>query len=433
MKISIFGLGYVGCVSLGCIAKNGHTVIGVDVCENKVNLINQGKPTIIEKDIDHIIAKGYADGKISATHDYNEAVHGSEISIIAVGTPSTSEGHLNLTFIFKVAEEIGIALRNKEDFHVVVIRSTVFPGTNQKVSDIIEKFSGKKKSNCFAVVSNPEFLREGSAVQDYYNPPVTVIGSDNEEAILKVSSLYSNLPAEIATVGVEVAELIKYVNNSWHALKIAFANEVGNISKKLNIDSHELMNLFVKDKQLNLSPYYLKPGFAYGGSCLPKDLMGLKTIAHDNYLVSPVIESIENSNNYQKKMAIKIVEKYSKRNVGILGLSFKEGTDDLRYSPIVEVAEYLLGKGCSLKIYDKNVTLSKLTGTNKKYIDSAIPHLSELISDNIDSVIEKSDLIIISHKIEGVSDLIYNNPEKIFIDLVRVINDNPNNYEGICW
>lgn len=433
MNISIFGLGYVGCVSLGCLAKNGHDVIGVDVQQSKVQLINKGMPTIIETEIDHIIKEAFTAGKISATQDYNQAVQKSEVSFIAVGTPSTSEGHLNLSYIFKVAEEIGEALKLKSDFHVVVIRSTVLPGTNKQVSVLIAEKSGKRPNIDFAVVSNPEFLREGSAVLDYYNPPVTVIGSHNQRAIELISSLYDQLPAPVKIVSIEVAELIKYANNAWHALKITFANEVGNICKLLNIDSHELMELFVMDKQLNLSPYYLKPGFAYGGSCLPKDLKGLKTIAHDHYLHSPILESIENSNSIQKKIAIQMIEKYNKKKVGILGFSFKEGTDDLRYSPIVEVAEHLLGKGYSLKIYDKNVTLSKLTGTNRDFIDRHIPHLSELITDDIDNVIQTSDLLVITHKILGVAEMIKKHPDKIFIDLVRVTIEKFTNYEGICW
>jgi GDP-mannose 6-dehydrogenase len=433
MNISIFGLGYVGCVSLGCLAKNGHKVIGVDVEQSKIDLINAGRPTIIESEIDHIIKEVYDQERISATQDYRGAVKNSDLSFIAVGTPSTDEGHLDLSYIFRVAEQIGEALAEKSSFHTVVIRSTVMPGTNKKVGEVIEQKSGKLKNKDFAVVSNPEFLREGSAVADYYNPPVTVIGSDNQKAINQVSSLYDHLPAPVKVVSIEVAELIKYVNNAWHALKITFGNEVGNICKKLGIDSHEVMDLFVMDKQLNLSAYYLKPGFAYGGSCLPKDLKGLKTLAHDFYLSSPILESIENSNDVQKKTAIRLIEKHDTRNVAILGFSFKEGTDDLRYSPIVEVAEYMLGKGYHLRIYDKNVSVSKLTGTNRDYINKHIPHLSDMISDDIAQVIIHAELVVITHRIDGVDKLIANHPEKYFIDLARVIEKKYPNYEGICW
>lgn len=433
MNISIFGLGYVGCVSLGCLAKNGHVVKGVDINQNKIDLINYGKPTIIEKDIDQIIDEAYHKGNISASDNYWDAVKNTNISIIAVGTPSTNEGHLNLNYIYKVASEIGEALSSKKDFHVIAIRSTVLPGTNNEVGNIIEKVSGKKRNKDFAVVSNPEFLREGSAVKDYYNPPVTVLGSENKNALEIMAKLYEELNAPIKKVDIKVAEIIKYVNNSFHALKISFANEVGNICKKLGIDSHQVMDLFVMDKQLNLSPYYLKPGFAYGGSCLPKDLKGLRTIAHDHYINSPILENIEDSNRNQKQIAIQMIEAVQKKRIGILGLSFKAGTDDLRYSPIVEVTEYFLGKGYEISIFDKNVNLSKLTGTNKDYIEKHLPHLSDLITDKLEKVIENSEVLVITHKIDGVEKFIDKYPEKHFIDLVRITDTSYENYDGICW
>lgn len=433
MKVSIFGLGYVGCVSLGCIAQNGFETIGVDVNQSKVDLINKGKPTIIEKDIDRIIKEQFDSENISATTDYRKAVKESNVSIICVGTPSTKEGHLNLKYIYKVATEIGEELKNKKQFHTIAIRSTVLPGTNFKIGKIIEEVSGKKRNVDFGVVSNPEFLREGTAVADYYNPAITVLGSDNEKCLDIMSTIYEKIDAPISRVGIEEAEIIKYINNSFHALKITFANEVGNICKELGIDSRNVMELFCKDDQLNISPYYFKPGFAYGGSCLPKDLRGLRTLSHDNYIVSPVLEAIENSNNNQKRVAISIIESHKVRNIGILGLSFKAGTDDLRYSPIVEVAEYFLGKGCILKIYDKNVSLSKISGTNKEYIDYHIPHLSELLSDNLDDVVANSEILIITHKIEGVVNYIKKHTDKKFIDLVGVTEEKFDNYEGICW
>ncbi|MGV9206198.1 MAG: nucleotide sugar dehydrogenase [Promethearchaeia archaeon] len=433
MNISIFGLGYVGCVSLGCLAQNGFNVIGVDVNSNKIDLINEGKPTIIEKDIDEIIIKAHNNDKIKATKDFKTAVKETDISIIAVGTPSTNEGHLNLEYIYKVAEEIGESIKDKDSFHIIAIRSTVLPGTNYKVGEIIEKVSGKKRNDGFAVVSNPEFLREGSAVKDYYNPPVTVLGSDNDYALTQMEKLYQDLNGPIKKVDIKVAEIIKYVNNAFHALKISFANEVGNISKELGIDSHQVMDLFVMDKQLNLSPYYLKPGFAYGGSCLPKDLKGLRTIAHDHYLSSPILENIENSNRNQKQQAIQLIEAQKSKNLGILGLSFKAGTDDLRFSPIVEVAEYFMGKGYNLSVYDKNVNISKLTGTNKDYIDKHIPHLSDLITGDLEKVITSSDIIVITHKINGVEEYIKKEPKKYFIDLARITDNKFDNYEGICW
>jgi GDP-mannose 6-dehydrogenase len=434
MKISIFGLGYVGCVSLGCLAKNGHQVIGVDVQPLKVDLINQGLATIVEKDIDVIIKEEFEKKKISATHDFKDAVHNSEISIICVGTPSSPQGHLNLAYIYRTAEEIGEAIKTKKDFHVVVIRSTVLPGTNKKIGEIIESISGKKRNVAFSVVSNPEFLREGSAVKDYYNPSVTVIGGDHTDAVEKVASLYKDLKGTIEITQVEVAELIKYVNNSYHALKITFANEVGNICKAMNVDSHRVMELFCQDTHLNISPAYFKPGFAYGGSCLPKDLKGMVTLAHDHYISTPLLNSIDDSNENQKRVAFEMIARTGKKKIAFIGLSFKEGTDDLRYSPSVDLAEKLIGKGYQLSIYDKNVHIAKLVGANKAFINEHLPHLSELITNDAATAIKDADVILINHRnfeAQQYMDLL---KDKIVIDLVRVAWDHSAiNYDGLCW
>jgi len=434
MKISIFGLGYVGCVSLGCLAQQGHNVTGVDILKSKINLINKGKPTIVENDIDRIIAEQYKNGKIVATADSTAAIIDTEITIICVGTPSSLNGHLDLKYVYKVAEEIGVALKKKENFHVIAIRSTVLPGTNEKVGEIIEKYSGKRRNEDFGIVSNPEFLREGSAVKDYYNPPVTVIGSDNKRAIEIIAEIYKDLNGPVKKVEIKEAEIIKYVNNSFHALKISFANEIGNICKKLGIDSHRVMEIFIMDKQLNISPYYLKPGSAYGGSCLPKDLKGLQTIAHDNYLSTPVLSAIEASNNYQKNIAYEMVVTTKKKNIGILGLSFKQGTDDLRYSPSVELAEMLLGKGFNIEIYDENVNYANLSGTNKDYIDFHIPHLTKLISGDLNKVVESSEVIVITHKNDKITEEFLKTNKKPVIDLVNIgLQSKNDNYQGICW
>jgi GDP-mannose 6-dehydrogenase len=435
MNISIFGLGYVGCVSLGCLAKNGHQVTGVDISPAKVAQINSGKPTIIEKDIDTIIAEEYSAGRISATTDSNIAVAGSEISIVAVGTPNTDKGHLNLQYIFNVAVNIGEALRFKSGFHIIVIRSTVLPGTCDKFADIVEKVSDKKRNEDFAMVDNPEFLREGSAVQDYFNPPLTLIGSDNQAAAEKIAALYQNLPAEIVMSSLKEAEIMKYVDNTYHALKISFANEVGNICTDLDIDSHRVMEIFCKDKQLNISSYYFKPGFAYGGSCLPKDLKGFQTLAHDLYLDVPVIDSIGKTNDIQIQRAIKTIYRYWNKKLGFLGLSFKAGTDDLRNSPAVTVIEALLGKGCDIKIYDKNINLSVLTGTNKEFIDARIPHLSTLLVTDAGQLINECNVIIINTKEPEFSDLVKDIEDKVIIDLVHLDESllSKKNYIGINW
>ncbi|MGD0754904.1 MAG: UDP-glucose/GDP-mannose dehydrogenase family protein [Bacteroidales bacterium] len=435
MNISIFGLGYVGCVSLGCLAKNGHHVIGVDTNLTKVEQINSGKATIIEKDVDTIIFEQRSAGRISATTDILLAIKESDISIIAVGTPSTDKGHLNLQYIFKVAEDIGEALLNKDTFHIIAIRSTIMPGTCDKFADIVEKLSKKKRNEHFAIVDNPEFLREGTAVQDYYNPPLTLIGSDNRIAAEKVAELYRQLPGEIIIVDLKVAEIMKYINNTYHALKISFGNEVGNICSELGIDSHKVMEIFCKDKQLNISPYYFKPGFAYGGSCLPKDLKGLKTLAHDLYVDVPIIDSIDKTNELQIQRAIKLIYKYWDKKLGFLGLSFKAGTDDLRNSPAVNVIEALLGKGCDIVIYDNNINLAMLTGTNKEFIDSRIPHLSSLLVSDPEQLVNDCDVIVINTKESEFIRLVADIENKIIIDFVR-LNDtiiSKSNYIGINW
>jgi GDP-mannose 6-dehydrogenase len=433
MRISIFGLGYVGCVSLGCLASYGHSLIGVDISDVKVDMINNGKPTIIEKDIDILISEGVKNGKIIATTDFEYAILNSDISIIAVGTPSNPEGHLNLDYIFRTAGQIGKVLQTKQNFHIIAIRSTVLPGTNIEYGRIIEKISGKKRNDGFAIISNPEFLREGSAVADFNNPPVTVLGGDHSESLEKLAGIYCKVNGPIEKVDINVAEIIKYVNNSYHALKIVFANEVGNICKKIGIDSHDVMRLFCMDKQLNISPYYFKPGFAYGGSCLPKDLKALKTIAHDNYLETPVLNSIEKSNTLQKEFGLNLIEKQDKKKILILGISFKSGTDDLRYSPIIDVIESLIGKGYNLKLYDSNVNLSKLMGQNKSYIMEKLPHIGNLLVDSIEHWLEWADVIVINNKEQEFIELNIFEGKKI-IDLCRIDQyGNHPGYEGISW
>ena len=435
MNVSIFGLGYVGCVGAACAAKLGHHVIGNDISENKVNLIKEGRPTIIEAEIDELMKEGHDKGLIEATADPRDAVLRSDLSFIVVGTPSTKEGHLNLNYVFNVAKEIGEALKDKDTFHAVAIRSTVLPGTNKEVGRIIEEASGKKAGADFAVVSNPEFLREGTAVRDYLNPPLTLIGTDSERAEQMFREFYRDIPGEFISTDIEVAEIMKYVNNTYHALKIVFGNEIGNICKALDIDSHKVMDIFCRDKQLNISPYYFKPGFAYGGSCLPKDSKALRTLAHDHYIEAPVINAIDPSNQLQKKNALEIIESKGISSIGILGLSFKSGTDDLRCSPIVDVAEELLGKGYDIRIYDKNVRVSQLTGTNADFIAAKLPHLHEIITDDLDAVAGASGLLVITNREKEFEDIPERYPGKVIVDLVRQFDtlDYDGHYEGISW
>ena len=435
MNISIYVLGYVGCVGAACLAKLGHHVIGVEQTRNKVDLINAGKPTIIEAEIDNLVKNAREKGLLEATLDYKYAVENTDVSFICVGTPSSKEGHLNLNYIYDVAKQIGEGMKGKNGFHIVAIRSTVLPGTNKKVGEILAETSGKERGKEFTVVSNPEFLREGTAVQDYLNPPLTLIGTDSEYADKVFREIYRDIPGEFISTEIKVAEMMKYVNNTFHALKIVFGNEVGNICKALDIDSHKVMEIFCKDKQLNISPYYFKPGFAYGGSCLPKDSKALRTLAHDLYVNVPVMNAIDPSNEIQKQIAIDIIESKGRKKIGVLGLSFKAGTDDLRNSPIVDVVEALYGKGYEIHIYDKNVRVSQLTGTNADFIAAKLPHLHEIITDDLDAVCSECDVIVITNKEKQFADIPNSYPHKCIVDLVRQFAeiDYDGNYEGISW
>lgn len=435
MNISIFGLGYVGCVGAACFASMGHKVVGVDVSATKVNLIKEGRPTIIERDIEELCRKGHESGLLTATDDAVEAVKNSDISFIAVGTPGSGHGHLDLSYIYGVARQIGRALAQKEGFHVVAIRSTVMPGTNQAVTDIIAEASGKIPGEEFAVVSNPEFLREGTSVKDFMNPPLTLVGTNSPKADAIMRELYAPLPAEYISTDTRVAEIMKYVNNTFHALKIVFGNEVGAICKTLGIDSHKVMDIFCRDKQLNISPYYFKPGFAYGGSCLPKDTDALRALAADNYVDVPVINHIKRSNDAHRHRALELIMAQGKRKVGILGLSFKAGTDDLRCSPIVEIVESLLGKGFDIKIYDKNVEISRLTGTNREFIMSKIPHLQHFVTDDLDAVVANSDVVVVTNNEPEFKEIPSRYPGKTIVDLVRLWDtlDYDGHYDGLAW
>lgn len=437
MNISIFGLGYVGCVSLGCLAQSGHKVIGVDISVQKVDLVNIGLPTIIEEGISEIFSEQHKVKRISATTDGIDAVKKTDVSFLCVGTPSGRNGHTDVSSVLKVVEEIGKGIGEKGTFHIVAIRSTVPPGTNDKVTSIIEGVSGKKRDKDFGVVSNPEFMREGTAVRDYHEPAFTLVGTTSNKAVDVMRDIYSKINAPFIVTEVGIAELIKYVNNAFHAVKITFANEIGNICKKLAVDSHKLMEVFCLDKKLNLSPYYLKPGFAYGGSCLPKDLKALRTIAHDLYIECPVLESIERSNNFQKNILLNDILALGKQKIGFLGLSFKAGTDDLRNSPIVDVIEQLLGKGFDISIFDKNVHLGKLTGTNKEYILEKIPLISRFIINDAKELIESCQVIVVVNNEEEFKDILEKVPkETVVYDLVNINFENRGNlttYNGIAW
>lgn len=436
MKISIFGLGYVGAVSAGCLATDGHEVIGVDPNRTKVELINQGTTPIIEKDIGEMIAATVKSGHLRATADVRDAVFGSDMSLICVGTPSQLNGNLDLSHVRKVCQEIGAAIAEKDTFHVVVARSTMLPGSMRSlVIPTLEAASGKVAGVDFGVCNNPEFLREGTAVHDYYHPPKTVIGESDEKAGALLVQLYEKMDAPLVRTDVETAEMVKYTDNTWHAVKVAFANEIGNICKAVGIDGHKVMEIFCQDTKLNLSPYYMKPGFAFGGSCLPKDVRALTYKARSLDLDLPLLNAILPSNHKQVEKGIKMIVDKGARKVGILGFSFKAGTDDLRESPLVDVIEYLLGKGYELKLYDKNVNLAALTGANQDYILNHIPHISKLMVTNMQDVLDFADTIVIGNGAAEFKTVPASlKPHQHIVDLVRISKEQSGEqYDGICW
>ncbi len=437
MRISIFGLGYVGTVSAACLVADGHEVIGVDKNPTKVELINAGRSPIIEADVDALIAKAHAAGRLRATDDARLAVNESEMSIVCVGTPSKDNGDLRLDYVSNVCSEIGQAIAKKNAYHVVVVRSTILPGTMRKVViPALTRSAAKVLDEEFGVCFHPEFLREGTAVKDYYAPPKIVIGESNQRAGNLLVGLYENIDATVFRTGLETAEMVKYVDNTWHALKVGFANEIGSLAKSLGIDSHEVMNIFVADTKLNLSPYYLKPGFAFGGSCLPKDVRALKYRAKTLDVELPILNSILASNGAHLQRGLELILSKGKKKIGILGFSFKAGTDDLRESPIVELIERLIGKGYDLAIYDHNVSLARLTGANRDYILNHVPHIAELMQESIEAVLACSEVIVLGNG-NPQFQVIFGklNPGQMVVDLVRLKGWEGTNvpYEGICW
>jgi GDP-mannose 6-dehydrogenase len=438
MKVSVFGLGYVGSVSAAAFAADGHCVVGTDVNPDKVASVNAGKSPIVEPGLDEHLARGRAAGRLRATSDPADAVADSEVSLICVGTPSRKNGSLDLTYLERVAEQIGTELRKKSAYHVVVVRSTVLPGTTHGVViPALERTSGKTYGDGFGVAVNPEFLREGTALKDFHKPPLTLVGHNHAADASGTIALYQSIDAPLVTTSIRVAEMMKYASNTWHALKICFANEIGNLCRRVGVDSHEVMDIFCRDEKLNLSSYYLKPGFAFGGSCLPKDVRALQYRAKELDVELPVISQILPSNRLQIQQAFDQVMETGKKKIGLLGFSFKAGTDDLRESPIVILAEQLLGKGRSLCIYDKNVSLAKLVGANKEYIEKQVPHLSSLLCNTVDEVIEGSEVIVVGNQSpEFVDALAKCRWDQIVIDLVRLPICGAllqADYRGICW
>jgi GDP-mannose 6-dehydrogenase len=435
VRINIYGLGYVGSVSAGCLASDGHEVLGIDIDPLKVDSINCGKGPVIEPGLSDLIGRSVASRKLRATTGTPE---GGDASIVCVGTPSNENGSLNLTYVSRATEQIGEFLHTCPSYHLVSIRSTVLPGTVETlVIPILERRSGRKAGRDFGVCMNPEFLREGSSIQDYYSPPFTLIGELDARSGDTLDPLYSRLSAPLIRTNLAVAELVKYAGNAFHALKITFANEIGNLAKRLGIDGTEVMEVFCRDTKLNISSSYLQPGFAFGGSCLPKDLRALLYRAKELDFEPAVLRSILVSNSNQVEQAYRLITKSGKKRVAILGLSFKPGTDDLRESPIVTLIETLLGKGHQIAIYDQDVCLQRLHGSNRLYIDQMIPHISVLMKDSLEAALDDSEVVVVAKRSSELNEPLQRlNNAKVVIDLVRALPQPTHpkvTYEGICW
>jgi GDP-mannose 6-dehydrogenase len=438
-SISVFGLGYVGTVTAACLAHKGHRVLGVDLSPAKVEALEAGRSPIVEPRVSELVAESHKACHLHATADSAAAVHQTEISFLCVGTPSLRNGKLDLGHIEPVCREIGQALKNKDSFHLVVLRSTVLPGTAETiVVPTLEKASGKRMGTDFGVCVNPEFMREGTAVADFLEPSMTIIGAAYPEHAALLRDIYAWAPGRIFETSFRSAEMVKYVCNAWHAVKVSFANEVGTLAKQLGVDAESVVEIFVADTKLNISPSYLKPGFAFGGSCLPKDVRALNYRAKELDLKLPLFESIMPSNDEHLERAVEMILETGKKKIAMLGLSFKAATDDLRESPQVQLVKRLLGEGRQIQVWDDNVSLGRLIGSNREYIESVIPHIGSLLTSDLEQVVKGAEVVVIGTR--GVSKNALQTllrPEQVVIDLVNLERsrrlDSSGNYAGICW
>jgi GDP-mannose 6-dehydrogenase len=439
LSISVFGLGYVGSVSAACFASMGHRVIGVDVNPTKVKMMESGRSPIIEARMNELIAEGSRACRLHATTDSHAAVMESGVSFVCVGTPSLRNGKLDLSHIEKVAREIGAALKEKKSAHTFVLRSTVLPGTTESiVLPILEQASGRRPGIDFVVTYNPEFMREGSAVADFLQPPYTILGAQDSSHLAPLRELYNQTPGKVFETSIAVAEMVKYLSNAFHAVKVTFANEVGTLCKHLHVDAQAVTEIFTSDTRLNISRAYLSPGFAFGGSCLPKDLRALTYKAKELDLKLPMLESLLASNSEHVERAVEAVIRTNKRKIAQLGLSFKAGTDDLRESPQVQLVKRLLGEGCEVRVWDQDVSLGRLAGSNRQYIEEVIPHIGSLLSSDLEQVVGHAEVVIIGNKSVDRNELAkYLRADQFIIDLVNLDKSRRpgpvGSYEGICW
>jgi GDP-mannose 6-dehydrogenase len=436
MQISVFGIGYVGAVSAACLANDGHHVIAVDPNPQKVGPLNEGISPIVEPGLEELIQGGIRNRRLMATSDVREAVHGTDMSFVCVGTPSRPNGSLDTSYVSAAAEQIGAAIREKNSFHSVVMRSTILPGTMESiVLPALERASGRQAGVGFGVAYYPEFLRESTAISDYYDPGAIIFGRRDQATIDRLIELHKIFKVEPRIVSIRTAEAVKYTNNAWHALKISFANEIGNICKEAGIDGHAVMDVLCADTRLNISKAYLKPGFAFGGSCLPKDLRALRFAARKLDVPTPILDATMDANEEQLRRAYSMVAATEKRRIGIIGLSFKPETDDLRESPLVELAERLYGRGYDIRIYDPNIQVSKLTGANLQFVKAHLPHLTSLLTADVDEVVDHAEVFVLGNREEAKRLLSVVQDDRPLIDLVRIDQARCSGdfYQGICW
>lgn len=438
LSISVFGLGYVGSVTAACLSHAGHKVIGVDVNPAKVQSLAVGRSPIVEAQVSELLAEGHAAGRIHASTEAAVAAGESDISFVCVGTPSQRSGKLDLTYVERVVREIGVALKQKKSAHTVVVRSTVLPGTTESVLiPALEEASGIRVGETIAVCYNPEFMREGSAVADFERPPFTVLGAQDTKYLAPLRELYKSVSAPVFETTIPVAEMVKYASNAFHAVKVSFANEVGTLCKNLNVDAEVVTRIFTSDTKLNVSPAYLSPGFAFGGSCLPKDLRALSHRARELDLSLPLLNAVLPSNADHVDRAVEAVLRTRRKKISFLGLSFKAGTDDLRESPQVLVIKRLLGEGCQVRVWDQDVSLGRLAGSNRQYIEEVIPHIGSLLSASFEEVVCGGEVVVIATKVQKDTLVRCLKPEQVVIDLVNLDSSKrpgtDATYEGICW
>ena len=436
MRVSVIGLGYVGAVTSVCLARDGHDVRGVDLDATKLELLRSGRPPIVEEGIEEVARAAADSGRLTVSDSIDEDAVSRDLIFVCVGTPSEMNGSQDLSAVRRVCEQIGTALRSAEGFPVVVMRSTVYPGSTEEiVRPILEEFSNRRAGIDFGLCFQPEFLREGSSVKDFYKPPFTIVGSDSEPAVARVRDLFQGFPGEFVQTSFRAAEMLKLTCNVFHALKVSFANEVGRLGLRLGVDSREVMELLCRDTSLNISPAYLRPGFAFGGSCLPKDLRAMLYLAKMQDVDVPVMQGIAQTNTIHIQHAANLVMSSGSRRVGMVGLSFKPGTDDLRESPLVALAETLIGKGYDLRIHDPAVNVARLIGSNKHFIEKMIPHIESLLTQDLSAVLDHGDIIVVGQRHSELQSMLAERDRKRVIDLVGVDELNPgdDSYCGVSW